>query len=79
MKKRDYNICYFHMSDFVKEKKFTKEEYETYFKEKASSLSLFTRSVKMNLGKDRSWSKFSRLLKDFSFVTLEEADKLIQW
>ncbi|MBR6466392.1 MAG: polysaccharide deacetylase family protein [Bacteroidales bacterium] len=79
MKKRDYNICYFHMSDFVKEKKFTKEEYETYFKEKASSLSLFTRSVKMNLGKERSWSKFSRLLDDFRFVTLEEADKLIQW
>lgn len=79
MKKRDYNICYFHMSDFVKEKKFTKEEYETYFKEKASSLSLFTRSVKMNLGKDRSWTKFSRLLEDFRFVTLEEADKLIQW
>ena len=79
MKKRDYNICYFHMSDFVKEKKFTKEEYETYFKEKASSLSLFTRSVKMNLGKDRSWTKFSRLLEDFRFVTLEEADKIIQW
>ena len=79
MKKRDYNICYFHMSDFVKEKKFTKEEYETYFKEKASSLSLFTRSVKMNFGKERSWTKFSRLLEDFRFVTLEEADKLIQW
>lgn len=79
MKKRDYNICYFHMSDFVKEKKFTKEEYETYFKEKASRLSLFTRSVKMNLGKERSWSKFSRLLDDFRFVTLEEADNLIRW
>ena len=79
MRKRDYNICYFHMSDFVKEKKFTKEEYENYFKEKASSLSLFTRSVKMNLGKERSWSKFSRLLDDFRFVTLEEADRLIKW
>ena len=79
MKGRDYNICYFHLADFVKERKMTKSEYETYFKEKASGLSLLARSVKTNLGKGRSWSKFDRLLSSFDFVSLAQADSIVDW
>ena len=79
MKKRDYNICYFHLADFVKERRFSKEEYETYFKEKAGLLSTRIRSFKTNVGKGNSWSKFGRLLSSFAFVSLAEADRSIDW
>ena len=79
MKKRNYNICYFHLADFVKERKFSREEYEAYFKEKAGLLSTRIRSFKTNVGKGRSWNKFERLLSSFEFVSVAEADKSIDW
>lgn len=79
MKKRAYNICYFHLADFVTVQRFSKAEYEAYFKEKAGLFSTRVRSFKMNVGKDRSWSKFERLLTSFDFVSLAQADSLADW
>ncbi len=79
MKKRNYNICYFHMSDFVKERRLSRQEYETYFKKKAGPFSTFIRSAKTNIGKGKSWKNFERLLGEMDFMSLAEADSLVDW
>ena len=79
MKKRNYNTCYFHMSDFVKERRFTRQEYESYFKEETSLLSTYIRFAKTNLGKRSSWKKFEKLLGELEFVSLADADSQIDW
>ena len=79
MKKRNYNICYFHMADFVKEKRWTRQEYETYFKEKAGLFSAYIRTAKTNIGKRSSWNKFEKLLEELVFVSLADADSQIDW
>ncbi len=79
LKKRDYNLSYFHLADFLKERVFSKNEFEAYFKEKPGLFSTQIRSFKMNVGKRKSWKKFCRLVDQFDFISLREADKSIEW
>lgn len=79
MKKRDYNICYFHIADFVKEERMSKAEYEAYFMEKAGPFSTYVRYVKTNLGRGKSWKKLSKTIKEQEFMSLEEADRIQDW
>lgn len=81
MKKREYNICYFHLNDLIKQKiEFkSKAEYEEYFREPGTLKKRIVRYVKMNLGKGDAYGKLQRLLSEHEFVNIQEADKMIEW
>lgn len=81
MKKRDYNICYFHLSDMITEKRkiMSKVSYEEYFKEPGTLKNRLVRYVKANSGIGNTYEKLTRLLSEHEFVNIKEADKRINW
>lgn len=81
MKKRDYNICYFHLADLIHEehKMMNKAGYEAYFKEPGTLKNRWIRYIKSNVGTGDAYGKMIRLFTDYSFVNIQEADKLINW
>ncbi len=81
MKKCDYNICYFHLNDLATLKIAfkSKKEHEEYFKEPGTLKNRTLRYLKSNIGTGDTFTKFQRLLKDQSFVSIREADKVIDW
>jgi polysaccharide deacetylase family protein (PEP-CTERM system associated) len=66
MKNSRYNICYFHPRDIDR------------YQPTLSHLD-FKRKFKSYYGLKRAKSKFERLLSDFEFVSLMEADALVNW
>ena len=81
MAKREYNMTYFHIGDLVPEssKVKSKKEYEEYYKEPGTLKNRYMRYVKTNLGKKGAFGKFLKLLESEDFVSLEQADKMINW
>lgn len=81
MKNRDYNICYFHLNDLIKQKIAfkSKAEYEEYFKEPGTLKNRLVRYVKSNIGNGDAYGKLVRMLFDHQFVNIQEADKHIDW
>lgn len=81
MKKRDYNICYFHLNDLIHQKIAfkSKAEYEEYFKESGTLKNRLMRYAKSNIGTGDAYGKLQKLLADNIFVNIREADKLIDW
>ena len=81
MKKRDYNICYFHLNDLINQKFKLKSraEYEEYFKEPGTLKNRVMRYVKSNIGTGDAYGKMERLLTEHLFVSVKEADKMIDW
>lgn len=81
MKRRDYNICYFHLNDLIKQKIAfkSKAEYEDYFKEPGTLKNRILRYAKSNVGTGDAYSKLQRLLSEHLFVSIREADKMIEW
>ena len=81
MKKRDYNICYFHLNDLIQEKKkmMSKAAYEEYFKEPGTLKNRLVRYAKSNIGTGDAYGKLQRLLSNHFFISVQEADKLIEW
>ena len=81
MKQRDYNICYFHLNDLIHHRfEFkSKAEYEENFKEPGTLKNRIVRYVKMNIGKGNAYGKLQRLLTEHEFVSVGEADRLIDW
>lgn len=81
MKKRDYNICYFHLNDLIKQKiEFkSKAEYEEYFKESGTLKNRLVRYAKSNVGTGDAYGKLQKLLSEHLFVSIREADKMIEW
>lgn len=81
MKQRDYNICYFHLNDLIKQKIAfkSKAEYEEYFKEPGTLKNRILRYAKSNVGTGDAYSKLQRLLSEHLFVSIREADKMIEW
>lgn len=81
MAKSDYSMCYFHINDLVSEsvKVKTKEEYETYYKERGTFKARYMRHIKTNLGKKKAFAKMIHLLEFGDFLNLVEADKVIDW
>ncbi len=78
---RDYNICYFHLSDLINyrfELK-SREEYEAYFKEPGTLKNRVMRYVKTNIGHGNAFGKFTELLSKHRFVNIQEANQLIDW
>lgn len=81
MRKRNYNICYFHLNDLIKQKIAfkSKAEYEDYFKEPGTLKNRLLRYAKSNVGTGDAFGKLQRLLSDHLFVSIHEADKMIDW
>lgn len=81
MKGNDYNMCYFHIDDLIPEQSgvMTKQEYEEYFKEKGTWAKRHLRYFKSNVGKAGSFDKMVSLVRCMDFVSLEKADRMIDW
>lgn len=81
MKRRDYNICYFHLADLIPShsKLMTKQAYEDYFKEPGTLKNRLLRFVKSNSGRGDVFGKLQKLMSDNQFVNIQNADELIDW
>lgn len=81
MKRRDYNICYFHLADLIPShsKLMTKQAYEDYFKEPGTLKNRLVRFVKSNSGRGDVFGKLQKLMSDNQFVNIQNADELIDW
>jgi len=67
----NYVMTYFHIKDFDKDQKRT---YRSFEGENAIS-----RYVKKYYGLNQCFSKFCKLVREFDFVSVEQADKSIDW
>lgn len=76
-----YNMCYFHINDLLPEKGGvpTRQEFETYYKEKGTLKNRYMRYIKSNLGKKTALTRLMRLIRTEDFINLEQADKMIDW
>lgn len=74
MGRRDYNICYFHIADLLTQttSKLTREEYETYFKEKDTWIRRELRYFKSNVGRSGALAKFDKILASYPFTSIED-------
>lgn len=81
IKKREYNMCYFHLNDLINQniKMKSKKEYEEYFKEPGTLKNRLVRYVKSNIGTVDALGKLRRLLGEQQFVSIREADNVIDW
>lgn len=81
MAKSKYAMFYFHIGDLVPEsaKVKTKEEYESYYKEKGSFKARYLRYLKANLGKKHAFEKMINLIDKMDFVDLQKANELVDW
>lgn len=79
LKKREYNICYFHLNDLMKQKIAFKgrAEYEEYYKEPGTLKNRLVRYVKSNIGNGNAYEKFLKLLKNNSFTSIRDCS--INW
>ena len=83
LEKSLYSMSYFHIGDLLPEtqKVMSKQQYESYYKEKGSLLNRYLRYFKSNFGKKSAFDKMCKLLddKELYLVSIQEADKLIDW
>lgn len=81
MRGNDYNMCYFHIDDLMPEQGgvMTKEDYEEYFKEPGTWKNRHLRYFKANVGKAGAFKKMESLVRNMNFVSLEQAEKMIDW
>lgn len=76
-----YIMTYFHIGDLIynKGKILSRHAYETYFKEPGTFRKRLTRYIKSNLGTKGAFDKMNKLIENNNFVSLEEADSLMDW
>ncbi len=74
IKKRDYNICYFHLADLISEQKkmMSREQYEEYFKESGTLKNRLVRYAKSNVGTGDAYGKLLKLLSEHSFTSIRD-------
>jgi len=81
MAESEYNMCYFHINDLLPEKGGvpSRQKYESYYKEKGTLKNRYVRYIKTNLGKKTALDKLMKLIRTEDFVSLEQADTMIDW
>lgn len=81
MKRRDYDICYFHLNDLIPQKRklMSRADYEEYFLQPGTLMNRLIRYAKSNAGTGDAYRKLQKLLKDHQFASIREADKMIEW
>ena len=79
MKKRDYNICYFHLNDLIHQKIAfkSKKEYEEYFREPGTLKNRLIRYAKSNVGTGDAFGKLQKLLSEHTFCNIQKVEKLV--
>ena len=77
----DYSMTYFHIGDLISEKQklLSRVEYENYFKEEGTILNRYKRYIKSNIGTSNACEKLFRLIREFDFVNIGQADALLQY
>lgn len=80
MKKRDYNICYYHLKDLINEKigMLSKAQYEEYFKEPGTLYNRWSRYLKDNLSGGDAYKKLTKLISKINFIGVSEASRILQ-
>lgn len=81
MRRRDYDICYFHLNDLIPQKRklMSRADYEEYFMQPGTLKNRLIRYFKSNARTGDTLDKLIRLLSEHQFVNILEADKLIDW
>lgn len=81
VKSRDYNICYFHLADLIKENRrmLSKEEHEAYYKEPGTFKNRMVRQVKNNIGIGDTFEKMRHLIEKHHFISVDKATGQIDW
>ena len=81
MNHSQYAISYLHLTDLVPEKKAFKsrKEYESYYKEPGTLTARAKRYFRSNVGKKGAWKKCQKMLQTMDFISLKEADQIIDW
>ena len=81
MAKNDYSMSYFHIGDLVPvfSGVMNKTEFEKYYKIPGTLKNRYTRYIKTNLGTKKAFGKMLSLIATEDFVSLEQADKMIDW
>lgn len=81
MRRRDYDICYFHLNDLIPQKRklMSRADYEEYFMQPGTLKNRLIRYAKSNAGRGDVLGKLMRLLSDNKFVNIQEAEKLMDW
>lgn len=71
IRKNEYVMTYFHIKDFDKEQE---KKYQGFNEESAVN-----RFVKNYYGLNHSFRKFSHLISDFNFMSVQQAESTINW
>lgn len=81
MRRVPYSMTYFHLGDLlpVVSGVMTREDYERYFEEQGTMKARYLRYLKFNVGVKGNKKKLFRLMGDFKFFNVLEADKKIDW
>lgn len=79
MAKCEYNMTYFHIYDLIGQPILDKETFEAYFKIPATWKNKKLREIKGTLGANGAFDKLMKLIDCTSFISLKEADSLIDW
>lgn len=81
MAKNDYSMSYFHIGDLVPvfSGVMNKKEFEKYYKIPGTLKNRYMRYIKTNLGTKTAFGKMLSLIATEDFVSLEQADKVIDW
>lgn len=77
----NYSMAYFHIRDLIPETKkmLSRQDYEIYFKENGSFFNRYKRYLKSNIGTKKAIGKMFNLLDSVDFISVKEADTLIDW
>lgn len=77
----DYAMVYFHIGDLIHNKReiMSRKKYEMYFKETGTLKNRLIRYIKSNVGTKNAFDKMSKLISDYNFISLHEADVNIDW
>lgn len=81
MRRRDYDICYFHLNDLIPQKRklMSRADYEEYFMQPGTLKNRLIRYAKSNAGRGDVLGKLMRLLSDNKFVNIQEVEKFMDW
>lgn len=76
-----YTMSYFHIGDLLHNKGgiMSREKYEEYFKEAGTLKNRMTRYIKSNLGTKGAFDKMTKLIDEYKFMSLKEANLAIDW
>lgn len=81
MMRASYSMTYFHLGDLlpVVSGVMSKEDYERYFEEPGTMKARYLRYLKFNVGVKGNKKKLFRMMSDFKFINVAEANNRIDW